>query len=107
MADQQITLIWEKRGKGWCMQVMHVMPGDRFAIAAQLDSGASNGWMGMMSRTEAAELAKALTTGGGRTIKCAKCGRDGVHHPGVLDLGPPTHYYCPGHKGESDDRQET
>lgn len=62
MADPEVTLLWEKRGKGWTMALSHIMPGDRFAIAAQLDSGESNGWMGMMGREEAAGLAKALTT---------------------------------------------
>lgn len=101
MAETHKTLIWAKRGKGWCMQVMHVMPGDLFTIAAQLDSGASNGWMGMMSREEAAELAEALTTSRGMPRQCAECGKKGRWVPGVLRQDPPPGpAYCPEHQPE-------
>ncbi len=104
MADPDVTLLWSKRGKGFVIQAYHIMPGDKFTISAQLDSGASNGWMGTMSREEAAELAEALTTSRGMPRRCSVCGKKGRWVPGILSQDPPPGpAYCPECQGKGDD----
>ena len=103
--EKRYTVLWVKRGKGWSMTATHVMPGDKFTISAQLDSGASNGWMGMMSRGEATELARALTVD--NRLKCATCGREGIWHPGLLRSKPPNPSYCPDHDPSGTKREDT